>query len=489
MPIDHQKAINETRAAEPGRMLINGAWREAGSHLPVIDPSTALEFGRIGQSSPKDVDDAVAAARAAFNGPWRNLNPGKRKALLLKLAELTEAHRKELNALLSIEMGASSQITGLLGALSLQRNLEYFASWIDKIYGEVIPVGGAFDYAVREPLGVVGVIIPWNTPLLFVGSKLGPALATGNTVVLKPGELASLAVLRWAQLIKEAGIPDGVINIIPGDGQVGAMLAAHSGVDKISFTGSVETGRKVAALAANNLTKVSMELGGKSASLIFKDASLTKATMMSAFGIFGLSGQICAGCSRLYIEEPIYAEMVENLSSFASGLPLGDPMERSTVIGPLVAQRQLERVMGYVEAGKKEAKLKRGGNRASGDLANGYFVEPTIFTDVPLSAKIAQEEIFGPVLCLAPFKTLEEAIALANGTKYGLAAGIWSESINTVHKAAAALDAGVIWVNGYGSLPASVPFGGTKQSGYGRDGGRDVLLEYTQAKNVLIEIM
>ncbi|MCW5829713.1 MAG: aldehyde dehydrogenase [Deltaproteobacteria bacterium] len=489
MPLDHAAAIQELDATRPGRLYINGEWRDASDGLAVTDPATGKLFGQIGQASPENVSDAVAAAREAYCGSWRKLSPGKRREAILRLAALTEQHAAELNRLLTLEMGVPAQITSRLGAISLQKNLEYFAGWMDKIYGEVIPVPGAFDYAVREPIGVVGAIIPWNTPLLFVGSKLGPALATGNTVVLKPSELASLAILRWAEkCLAESGIPPGVVNIVTGDGRTGSALAGHPGIDKLSFTGSVDTGRKVAELAGRNLTKVHMELGGKSPTIIFKDANLTKATMQTSFGIFGLSGQTCAACSRVYVEDPVYEQMVGNIASFSKGLAPGDPLKKSTILGPLAAERQLQRVQAYIEAGKKDARLVAGGERLGGDLSEGFFLGPTVFADVKSDSVISREEIFGPVVAVTPFKKTDEAIELANGTEYGLAAGIWTENITTALKTSQAIDAGVIWINSYGSLPAAAPFGGMKKSGYGRDGGRDALLEYTQVKNVFVDL-
>ncbi len=489
MAIDHSKAASDVRASEPGRLYINGEWRSAASSLPVTDPATGQAFGSIGQGSVQDIDDAVKSARAAYQGPWRKLSPGKRREALLKLAALTEEHAGELNTLLTLEMGAPVQITSRLGAVSLQKNLEYFSGWMDKLYGEVIPVPGALDYTVREPLGVIGVIIPWNTPLLFVGSKLGPALATGNTVVLKPSELASLAILRWVEkCVIPAGIPAGTVNVVTGDGRTGADLAAHPGIDKISFTGSRETGAKVAELAGRNLTKVQMELGGKSPSLIFKDAAITKAVMQTSFGIFGLSGQTCAACSRVYVEEPAYDQVVSGIASFSKGLALGDPLRKSTIMGPLAAERQLRRVENYLAEGKKGARLVCGGERQGGDLGGGYYVAPTVFADVGPDSAIVRDEIFGPVLAITKFRKFDEAVQLANDTQFGLAAGIWTADIGTALRAAQAVEAGTVWINSYGSLPAAAPFGGFKKSGYGRDGGRDALLEYTQVKNVYVDL-
>jgi acyl-CoA reductase-like NAD-dependent aldehyde dehydrogenase len=487
MAFDHSGIIEEVGASAPGRILIDGEWLEVEDRLPVVDPSTGVAFSTIAQSTEAQVDDAVAAARKAYP-QWRTFSPGKRRGVLLKLVDLTEKHGPEIDKLVSLEMGAPVQMTARLGTKSLRRNLEYFVGWIDKFGGDLVPVARAFDYAIREPLGVVGLIIPWNVPLMFLGSKLGPALAMGNTVVLKPSELASKAVLRWAELLDDAGIPRGVVNVVTGDGQVGAMLASHPGLDKIAFTGSTATGRKVAQAAAANLTPVSLELGGKSPSIIFKDTNTTKAAMQTALGIFAMSGQTCAACSRVFVEEPIYEEMLDRLTSLSKVLKVGDPLRKSTVLGPLVAERQIDRVMDYIESGKQGARLVTGGDRLGGDLSDGYFLPPTIFADVDNQSRIAQEEIFGPVLATAPFSTLDEVIALANDTRYGLAAGIWTDNIHTALKTAHALDAGVIWINNYGTLPPGAPFGGYKGSGYGRDGGKDVLLEYTQAKNVYIDL-
>ncbi len=488
--MDHAKAIEAAGVARLGKLLINGSWRDASSTLPSTDPSTGVKLAEIALGRSAEVDAAVGAARAAFEGPWGELGPGRRREALLKLAELTAAREKELSQLEALDVGTPLNVARKLTVKATSRSLTYYASWVDKLYGDVIPLTSAqptFDFTLREPVGVAAAIVPWNTPMLFIGSKVGAALACGNTVVIKPSEMAPLSVLRWAELCQEAGLPDGVVNVVSGDGETGRLLAAHPGVDLVSFTGGSETGPKVATAAAGK--RVALELGGKSAALVFADADLDKAAMSVALGVFGLTGQACAASSRLLVEEKIHGELVERIVEIGRSLTVGDPLDPSTILGPLSSDRQLRRVAGYVASGKQGgAKLLTGGERLGGDLAAGYFFPPTVFDGVKPAMKIAREEIFGPVLSVLGFTTEDEAVQLANDSSFGLGAGVFSQDISRVHRLLRKIRAGNVWVNGYGQLPTQAPFGGIKGSGFGREGGRETLETYTQVKNVLIEL-
>ncbi len=492
MTIDHGKIIDELDVSRFGRVFVAGEWREAVDAHPVVDPATGQEIGHVGQSSAQDVNDAVAAARSGFL-KWRAMSTNKRRACVLKLAALVQEHERELSKLESLDVGLPVTVARNFGVKACYRNLEYFASWMDKIYGEVVPLTGQseghFDYTRREPFGVVAVITPWNTPMLFYGSKVGPALATGNAVVLKPSELASWSALRFAELAQQAGFPEGVISVVTGDGRVGQQLCEHPGVDLISFTGGFPTAQKVMVAASKNCTEVALELGGKSPNIIFDDANLAKACMGSALGCFALTGQACAAASRLFVQESVFDEVLGQLKSFASGLPVGDPQLKTNIIGPLVAQRQLDRVMGFIERGKASgAEVIAGGERVNGELASGFFVQPTIFSGADRGSEMMREEIFGPVLNVQSFKRVDEVVEWANDSEYGLAAGLWTKDVNRAHKVAHALEAGVVWVNCWGTVPNAAPFGGYKRSGIGREGGRDALSAFTQVKNIFMDL-
>ncbi len=493
MAIDHSQVATELKVERFCRVYINGAWHDTAEALPVIDPSTGQEIGSVGQATPAQVDEAVAAAREGFK-VWRRMSTNKRRACILRLAALVQQHEQDLCQLESLNMGMPVQVAKAFGIKACYRNLEYFAGWMDKIYGEVVPLTGSsegnLNYTRREPYGVVAVVIPWNTPMLFLGSKVGPALATGNAVVIKPSELGSWTALRFMELVQEADFPNGVINLITGDGGIGKALCEHPGVDKITFTGGGPTARHVLAAAAKNLKPVSLELGGKSPNIIFKDANVAKAAMGSAMGCFALTGQACVASTRVYIEEDIYDTMVEQFTSFGQGVSVGDPLSRGTIIGPLVAERQLERVMGFIERGKTSgATLVTGGERIEdADLRHGYFVQPTIFKEAPADSEMMREEIFGPVMNVFPFKSVDEVVGWANDSEYGLAAGVWTQDIGKAHKVAHALEAGMVWINSWGVIPNSAPFGGYKQSGIGREGGRNALEEFTQVKNIYVNL-
>jgi aldehyde dehydrogenase (NAD+)/phenylacetaldehyde dehydrogenase len=478
--------------AKPAKMLIGNQWLEAagGEWIESPDPATGNSLGRFPAGGKVDVDRAVNAARRAFNSSWRKLTPYERGRLLQKTAALIEKHADELAQLITLENGKPLWEAKKEVATAVSWT-EYYAGWTTKLLGDTIPVslpGQFLNYTIREPLGVVAGITPPNYPLTMPLYKAAPALATGNTVILKPSEDTSLVALRLAELFLEAGFPEGVFNVVTGYGEsAGAALAEHDDVDKITFTGSTEVGRYLLRAAAGNLKKVSLELGGKSPNIVFADADLEAALKGVFMGIFFCQGEICSAGSRLFIEDSIYDKFVAQLADMAGSVRLGHGLEPETKMGPLVSRNQQERVLDYIRIGKEaRASVAAGGKSPDGPLAGGFFVEPTVFAGVTNDMRIAREEIFGPVVCALPFKDLPDAIQKGNDTPFGLAAGVWTRDLRKAHQAAAALDAGTVWVNCYNAFDNASPWGGFKQSGWGREKGPYGLDLFTQIKSVVI---
>ncbi|HSV23954.1 MAG TPA: aldehyde dehydrogenase family protein [Xanthobacteraceae bacterium] len=476
------------------RLLINGKWVEAlsGKTFDSINPATGEILASVAEGDAEDIDRAVKAARQAFDGPWSKVKPSERQLLLLKLADLVERHFEELSMLDTLDMGAP--ISRTLGTRHrVLGMLRYYAGMATALHGETIEnslPGEIFSYTLKEPVGVVGAIIPWNGPLGASVWKIGPALATGCTVILKPAEEAPLTPLRLGELILEAGVPPGVVNIVPGYGETaGAALAAHGDVDKIAFTGSHLTGQKIIAASAGNLKRVSLELGGKSPDIVFADADLESAVPGAGMAVFANSGQICSAGTRLFVEHHIYDEFVGRVANFGNGLRVGNGIDPQTQIGPLVSEQQLERVSDYLSIGKLEgARAVSGGDRLTeGAYAKGYFVPPTVFADVHDNMRIAQDEIFGPVLSAIRFEDIDEVVSRANATSFGLGSGVWTRDVTKAHRLAKAIRSGSVWVNCYQAMDPAVPFGGYKMSGYGRESGMQHLDEYLNVKAVWIK--
>ncbi|WP_018633950.1 aldehyde dehydrogenase family protein [Neomegalonema perideroedes] len=478
------------------QMFIGGAWVDAlsGEVFETRNPATGELLATVPAGSAADVDRAVKAARKALEGPWSRFKPAARQALLLKVAELFEQRWEEIALSDTLDMGMPITRSRANRHRALG-TLRFYAGMATALHGETIsdslPVGEHFAFTRKEPVGVVGAIIPWNGPTASTIWKIGPALATGCAVVLKPSEEAPLTPLLLAEIMAEAGVPEGVVNVVTGTGQAaGAPLAEHPDVDKVVFTGSTATGQSILRASAGNLKRVSLELGGKSPVILCADADLERAVPVAAMAVFGNSGQICIAGSRLFVAREIHDEFVGRLAKFAEGLRVGRGIDPETEIGPLISRRQMERVLGYLDKGRAEgARLEAGGGRLSeGGLAAGNFIQPTVFAGVADEMTIAREEIFGPVISAMPFDDLEEVVARANATPYGLAAGIFTRDLSTAHRLAARIKAGSVWVNTYHAIDPALPFGGYKMSGFGREGGVDHLYEYLNTKSVVIRL-
>lgn len=476
------------------RAFIDGEYRPArsGATFERINPATGKHLADITACQPEDIDDAVKAARAAFDsGVWRDQSPQARKAVLLNFAELIRQHADEIALLETLDTGKSIGETLRVDVGSLARDLQWYAESIDKLYDEIAPNGaGSLVMVTREPVGVVAAVVPWNYPLIIAGWKLGPALAAGNSVILKPAEQSSLGAIRIAALGLEAGLPAGVLQVTPGLGPVaGRALGLHPDVDAIGFTGSTEVGKKFLEYsAASNLKRVGLELGGKSAQIVTPDADLERAAMYVAYGIWYNQGETCNAGSRLIVHESVKDELLEKLRPWAEKLAPGNPLDPASPLGSLIDEAHLERVLGYVQLGVHEgATVAIGGERVMQD-SGGAFMQNTVLDRVSNDMRVAREEIFGPVLVVITYKELEEAIAIANDSEYGLAAAVWSRNISTAHKVARRLRAGTVWVNAFDHTSVNAPFGGYKQSGHGRDKSLHAFDKYTELKTTWVEL-
>ena len=476
---------------KPGKLFINGRWVDSvsGKTFDTLNPATEKVITSVAEGDSADIDLAVAAAREAFeNGPWKKTDARDRGRILLKIAGLIERNKDELALLDTLDNGKPINETTKADIPLVIDCFLYYAGWADKIHGETIPVrGDFFNYTLREPVGVVGQIIPWNFPLLMAAWKIAPALACGNTIVLKPAEQTPLSALRLGEICQEAGLPDGVLNIVTGYGPTaGAALAEHMDVDKIAFTGGSATGRIIMQAASKNLKRISLELGGKSPNIVFADSDVDSAVAGAMTGIFFNQGEVCCAGSRLFLEKSIHEEFVEKLSNKAANMRVGNPEDTGTQMGAQVSKEQFDKILGYIETGKQEgAKLVTGGERCG---ERGYFIKPTIFDAVDNNMRIAKEEIFGPVVSAITFDDVSEVVKQGNLSVYGLAAAVWTKDIKKAHRLARDLKAGTIWINTYNAFDAASPFGGFKQSGFGRELGVHALELYTHVKSVWINL-
>ncbi|ETI63445.1 betaine-aldehyde dehydrogenase [Sphingobium sp. C100] len=484
-------AVEAPRAwigAGPKSLLIDGRWVSAasGKTLETIDPSSEAVLALLAEGADIDVDAAVAAAQKALEcKSWAGISPHQRARYLLQIADLVDRHADELALIETIDMGMPAWFSTAVAKMAGE-TFRYYAGWTTKIAGSTLPTDASnFIYTLKEPVGVCGAITPWNVPLLLACFKIAPALACGNTIVVKPSEIASLSTLRLAELIQEADLPPGVLNVVTGFGpSVGERMANHSGIDKISFTGSTAVGKRILQASAGNLKRVTLELGGKSPNIIFPDADLDRALDAAVNGFTRNSGQICSSGTRIFVHRDIYDEVAERIASISAGRKVGDPFGADTFLGPVASATHCDRVMSYIDAGNDEgARMLTGGNRLS---RPGFFIEPTVFTGVTNDMKIAREEIFGPVVTIIAFRDEDDAVFKGNDTTYGLAAGIWTKDVGRAHKVARALKAGRIWINTYGETDPVMPFGGFKQSGIGREFGAESIAAYTETKAVQI---
>ena len=477
----------------PGRLLINGQWQEGAKTFDSINPASGELLSRVAEASAEDVDRAVSAARVGLedrNGPWRKMSASERGKLIWRLADLVEKNIEELAEIETLDNGKPIWESRNVDMPMVVEVLRYFAGLATKIQGETVNTfETAFTYTLREPVGVVGLIIPWNFPLLLASYKVGPALACGNTIVLKPAEQTPFSTLRFGELAIEAGVPAGVLNIVTGGPETGKAMVGHPGIDKIAFTGSTAVGKEIMRAAADGLKRVTLELGGKSPNIVFADSDLDDAVKGAMNGIFYGKGEVCNAGSRLFLESKIQDAFMDKLVARTKKMQPGDPLDPKTRLGAVVSHEQMQTVLDYVESGKREgAKLIAGGNRVSLDGGQGFFIEPTIFGAVNNNMKIAQEEIFGPVLATLSFDDIDQVVDLANRNPYGLAAAVWTRDVKKAHNISRQLKAGTVWINTYGLLNAALPFGGYKSSGFGRELGMHAIEHYTELKMVWLNL-
>jgi aldehyde dehydrogenase (NAD+) len=486
--------ISATKAkVSPGRLLINGEWTDGSKKFDTINPATGEVLTQIVKASADDVDRAVKAARHAFEdrtGPWRKMSASERGRLLWRLSDLVEKNIDELAELETLDNGKPIFESKFVDMPMVVDVLRYYAGLATKIQGETVNTfESAFTYTLREPVGVVGLIIPWNFPLLLASWKVGPALACGCTIVIKPAEQTPLTTLRFGELAIEAGVPAGALNVVTGGPETGKAIVHHPGIDKIAFTGSTAVGKEIMRSAADTLKRVTLELGGKSPNIVFADSDIDSAVKGAINGIFYGKGEVCNAGSRLFVETKVQDEFMEKMVGRAKKMQPADPLDPKTRMGAIVSQEQMQTVLSYIESGKKEgAKLLAGGNRVSVDGSKGFFIEPTIFGAVNNDMKIAQEEIFGPVLATLSFDDVDQVIDLANRNQYGLAAAVWTRDIKKAHVISRQLRAGTVWINTYGLMDAALPFGGYKSSGFGRELGAHAIEHYTELKTVWLNM-
>jgi aldehyde dehydrogenase (NAD+) len=480
-------------AFEEKKLFINNGWRSSasGEAMEVINPATEEVIAQVAAADASDVDAAVAAARAALDGPWGKMSARERGRMIRALADRLFGRADEIARLETLHNGKPISESRNIEIPAAAECFEYYAGWSDKVMGETIPVKGNYlAYTLREPVGVVAAIVPWNFPLLLAAWKVAPALACGNTVILKPASQTPLTALALGEIAIEIGLPPGVLNVLTGPGtRVGQALVAHPGIDKIAFTGDTTTGKAIMRSAADTLKKITLELGGKSPNIVLADADIEAAIRGATIGIFYGKGEVCAAGSRLLVDRAIKSEFIDKLAARAKKMTAGDPLDPKTRYGAISSKKQMETVLKYIESGRAEgAALVAGGARTDIGTGKGYFIQPTVFADVTPQMTIAREEIFGPVLAAIDFADLDEAIAKANDSQYGLAAGVWSRDIKKAHYVARKLQAGTVWINTYNVYDTAAPFGGYKQSGFGREMSAHAIEHYTQVKSVWVDL-